>query len=87
MRFHRLQNVQIALDFLKQRQVRADKSSSSRAGWFVDPLSCLRLWKESRSSVSLRWGVPVVLIEGGFQGVFPCGCCASGNQPCTQEPL
>lgn len=32
MRFHRLQNVQIALDFLKQRQVRADKSSSSTAG-------------------------------------------------------
>lgn len=24
MRFHRLQNVQIALDFLKQRQVRAE---------------------------------------------------------------
>lgn len=36
MRFHRLQNVQIALDFLKQRQVRADLGSSrSRAGGFV----------------------------------------------------
>lgn len=30
MRFHRLQNVQIALDFLKQRQVRANLGSSGR---------------------------------------------------------
>lgn len=36
MRFHRLQNVQIALDFLKQRQVRTDFGSPrSGAGGFV----------------------------------------------------
>lgn len=32
MRFHRLQNVQIALDFLKQRQVRASHVSPALPG-------------------------------------------------------
>lgn len=32
MRFHRLQNVQIALDFLKQRQVRASRVSPALPG-------------------------------------------------------
>lgn len=32
MRFHRLQNVQIALDFLKQRQVRASRVSPTLPG-------------------------------------------------------
>lgn len=86
MRFHRLQNVQIALDFLKQRQVRADKSSSSRAGWVCGVFllsEALEGVNEQRQPVL---GCARLCVRMAFRGLFPVGCCASENHPRTQKP-
>lgn len=87
MRFHRLQNVQIALDFLKQRQVRADKSSSSRAGWVCGVFllsEALEGVNEQRQPVL---GCACLCVRMAFRGLFPMGVVPLKTTPAHKNLL